>query len=167
MDKTTHFLVAVMVTGVGATAFSDLWSMARKMLLGVAPPDFGLVGRWLGYMPKGQFRHDSIAASRPVREERLIGWLAHYLTGIAFAAVLIGTWGLAWVESPTLAPPLIVGIATVAAPFLLMQPGMGAGLAASRTPRPNAARLQSLLTHLVFGIGLYLAGWAAHLLRLP
>lgn len=28
----------------------------------------------------------------------------------------------------------------------------------SRTPRPASARLQSLLTHLIFGLGLYAAG---------
>jgi hypothetical protein len=50
----------------------------------------------------------------------------------------------------------------VAAPFLLLQPALGAGIAASRTPRPNVARRRSLVTHLVFGLGLYLAaeGWA-------
>jgi hypothetical protein len=56
---------------------------------------------------------------------------------------------------------LLVGVATVAAPFLVMQPGMGAGIAASRTPRPGAARLQSLVTHTVFGLGLYAGGWLA------
>ena len=34
---------------------------------------------------------------------------------------------------------------------------MGAGIAASRTPRPAVARLRSLITHAVFGIGLYAA----------
>jgi hypothetical protein len=38
-----------------------------------------------------------------------------------------------------------------------MQPGMGMGIAASRTPRPNAARLRSLITHMSFGVGLYVA----------
>lgn len=42
-------------------------------------------------------------------------------------------------------------------PFLIMQPGMGAGLAGSRTAKPAATRLQSLLTHTVFGLGLYAA----------
>jgi hypothetical protein len=32
---------------------------------------------------------------------------------------------------------------------------MGAGVAASRTPKPNSARLQSLITHTVFGLGLW------------
>ena len=51
-------------------------------------------------------------------------------------------------------PALTVGIGSVAAPFLLMQPAMGAGIAASRTPRPSAARMRSLVTHGVFGVGL-------------
>jgi hypothetical protein len=159
-----NYLTYTLVIGVGATLVMDMWGFARKPLLGIAPPDYGLVGRWLAHMTRGRFRHDTIAASPPVRGERLIGWIAHYLIGIAFAAVLLGIWGLAWVQRPAIGPALAVGIGTVAAPFLLMQPGMGAGIAASRTPRPASARLQSLITHAVFGLGLYAAGWAAHLL---
>jgi hypothetical protein len=140
----------------------DVWGIARSSLLGIAAPNYGLVGRWIAYMPRGQFKHNSIAAVAPRKGERFIGWTAHYLIGIAFAAVLIGIGGLAWVEHPTIAPALIVGIATVAAPFLLMQPGMGAGIAGSRTPRPAWTRLQSLITHAIFGLGLYVSGWAAH-----
>jgi hypothetical protein len=54
---------------------------------------------------------------------------------------------------------LLVGVGTVAAPFLVMQPAMGGGFAASRSPRPGRARLQSLLTHAVFGLGLYATAW--------
>jgi hypothetical protein len=96
--------------------------------------------------------------------ERLIGWSSHYLIGIAFAAVLLALWGLDWVHRPTIGPALIVGIGSVAAPLLVMQPGMGAGLAARRTARPAALRLHSLVTHGIFGLGLYAAGWATSLL---
>ncbi len=95
--------------------------------------------------------------------ETLIGWSAHYLTGIAYAALLTGIWGSDWISRPSIEPALIVGIGTVAAPFLLMQPGMGAGIAASRTPRPNVARFHSLLNHAVFGLGLYLTAVAVSL----
>lgn len=144
-----------LIVGVGATVVMDLWAMVRKPLLGVAPPNYALVGRWLAHMTRGRFRHDAIAASAPMRGERMIGWAAHYLTGIAFAALLMGICGRAWAQQPTLGPALVVGIATVAAPFLIMQPGMGAGIAAARTPNPAAARWQSLVTHAVFGVGLY------------
>ena len=156
-------LLFALYIGVGATAVMDLWGLARKPLLGIAPPNYALVGRWIAHMARGRFRHDSIAASAPVRGEHIIGWTAHYLIGIAFAALLIGIWGPAWVQQPRIGPALAVGIGAVAAPFFLMQPGMGAGIAASRTPRPTSARLQSLITHVVFGLGLYAAGQAVHL----
>ncbi|MDZ4386322.1 MAG: DUF2938 domain-containing protein [Moraxellaceae bacterium] len=156
-------LVFIVFIGIGATAVMDLWSSVRKALLGTPLPNYGMVGRWIAHMAHGQFRHDSIAAAFSIRGERIIGWAAHYLIGTAFAALLIGIWGDSWIHNPTLGPALTIGIGTVAAPFLLMQPSMGAGIAASRTQNPTSARLQSLITHTVFGLGLYASGWAAHL----
>lgn len=158
------YLVCALLIGAGATAVMDIWAVARKRLLGIPPLNYGLVGRWLAYLARGRFRHDPIAASPAVRGERLIGWTAHYLIGAAFAGLLLAIWGLDWTRQPTIGPALIVGIGSVAAPFLVMQPGMGAGIAASRTPRPAAARIQSLVTHGIFGLGLYAAGVVTSLL---
>jgi hypothetical protein len=145
------------LTGTGATAVMDAWSWARQRAFGVAPPDYGLVGRWIGHLRHGRIHHDSIARAAPVRGERALGWITHYLVGIGFASLLPIIFGQSWLHRPTLAPALLIGLGTVAAPFLVMQPAMGAGFAASRTPRPGAARLQSLLNHAVFGLGLYLS----------
>jgi hypothetical protein len=76
-----------------------------------------------------------------------------------FAALLLAISGLDWLKRPTLVPPLIVSSATLVAPFFLMQPAMGAGIAASRTPRPSVARLRSIVTHTVYGLGLYASAW--------
>jgi hypothetical protein len=151
------FISSAVLIGVGATAATDGWALLRGRLLGVAAPNWGLVGRWIAQMPRGRFRHASMAAVPAARAETLIGWIAHYLIGIAFAALLLALCGRAWIGNPSLAPALMLGVGTVLAPFLILQPGMGAGIAASRTPRPAAARLQSLLTHTVFGLGLYAA----------
>jgi hypothetical protein len=157
------YVVCAVVIGAGATALMDIWTIARQRLLGIPAFDYGLVGRWLAYMWRGQFRHHPIAATPPVPGERVLGWAVHYLVGVAFAAILLVIWGVEWTRHPTLGPALIVGIGSAAAPFLLMQPGMGAGFAASRTKRPNAARAQSIVTHAIFGVGLYVAGWFATL----
>jgi Protein of unknown function (DUF2938) len=159
MEEAMDLVWSVALIGIGATAVTDLWAVARKRLFGIAPPDFGLVGRWLAHMLQARFRHDSIAAAPRVRGERAIGWIAHYVIGISFAAVLIGVRGVEWLERPSLGPALAMGIVTVAAPYFVMQPGMGAGIAASRTPRPAATRINSLVTHAIFGFGLYAAGW--------
>ena len=158
-----EYAMHALVIGLGATVLMDVWVIIRTRLLHVPAMSYALVGRWLAYMPRGRFRHDPIAATPPVRGERAIGWIAHYATGVAFAAGLLAIFGVDWVRHPTLGPALMVGIGSVAAPFLLMQPALGAGIAASRTPRPASARLQSLLTHAIFGFGLYLSGWAAQL----
>lgn len=153
------YLSSALVIGIGATAATDVWSLLRSRWFGVAAPKWELVGRWIAHLPQGRLRHESIAAVRPVKSELIVGWIAHYLIGIVFAALLLAIGGRDWMADPTLAPALLFGIATVLAPFLILQPGMGAGIAASRTPRPSAARLQSLLTHTIFGLGLYAAGW--------
>jgi hypothetical protein len=157
MADVVGFIVRSAVIGIGATLVMDLWTLARQHLLRGPGANYRLVGRWIGHLIRGRIRHAAIAASPPVRGELAIGWLTHYLTGIVFAAGLLAIWGTAWLQAPSLMPALLFGITTVAAPFLVMQPAMGAGFAASRSPRPAQARLQSVVTHLIFGLGLYLS----------
>jgi hypothetical protein len=149
----------IVVIGIGATLVMDSWGLIRGPLFGIAAPDYRLLGRWIAHMGHGQFRHASIAAAAPIRGEKQVGWIAHYLTGIMFAALLVGVFGRSWTEAPTLGPALLVGIGTTAAPFFLMQPAMGAGIAAHRTSHPASARLQTLVTHSVFGFGLFATAW--------
>ena len=158
-------LANAIAIGIGATAFMDLAALVRRHVFGTPSVDYALVGRWLAYMPRGRFIHCPISTSPSVRGEGAIGWIAHYVIGIVFAGVLLVVVGEGWTRHPTILPALAVGIGSVAAPFLLMQPGMGLGIAARRTAHPGAARLRSLVTHLLFGIGLYGAGAAMNFLR--
>ena len=143
--------------GVGATAVMDVWAVALKRYWCIPSLNLAMVGRWLGHLPRGTFTHVNIAQAAPVRDEAVLGWTVHYLIGVLFAAVLLALVGDQWVQAPTFAPALLAGLVSVAAPFCILQPGMGAGLAASKTPHPAAARLRSLMAHAAFGIGLYLA----------
>jgi len=56
--------------------------------------------------------------------------------------------------------PGAIAIGIGAFPFFIMQPSFGLGIVASRTPKPTQARLKSLVTHTVFGIGLYVCALA-------
>lgn len=119
MFDTLELLASAVIIGCGATLVMDVWGVVQRRLLGIASLDYAMVGRWLGHMPNGVFRHAPIAQAPPVAGESAIGWVAHYGIGIAFAAVLPGVWGTEWLRHPTLIPALIVGLGGVAAPFLM------------------------------------------------
>lgn len=125
------------------------------------PLNYVLVGRWIGHLAHGRLSHESIAAAPPIQGEAVLGWVVHYATGVVFAALLLAVWGVEWARDPTPGPALLVGVATVAAPLLVLQSGMGAGIAASRTPRPNVSRFRSVVAHISFGIALYAAALIA------
>jgi hypothetical protein len=165
MSGASSFAVDALLIGIGATAFMDALVIVRTRLLGIPALDYALVGRWIGHMPEGQLSHQSIATAPAIAGERAIGWTAHYLIGILFAAALLLIWGAEWASRPSLGPALVVAVVALAAPFLLMQPAMGLGVAASRTPNPGKARLNSFAAHLAFGFGLYLSAWALTFLR--
>ena len=152
------FIGTSLALGVGATLVMDAWALLLRCL-GVRTLDYALVGRWLGHLTRGQWRHGAIAKAQPVLCERPLGWVAHYGIGVCFAAVLLGWLGAPWLASPTVGPALGLGLATVLLPLLVMQPAMGAGVFAWRTPTPVRACVRSLATHGVFGMGLYGAAW--------
>src|SRR3989344_2772465 len=106
--------------------------------VGVPTLNFAFIGRWVGHLFRGQFAHAAIAKAVPIRGELAWGWLTHYA--------------------------LAVGVCAVAAPLLVMQPAMGSGFAASRTPTPLKNCLRSLANHTVFGFGLYLSALAIALI---
>ena len=150
-------IAQVLLVGAGATAVMDAW-LALLQRLGVRTLDVSLIGRWVGHLARGRFAHAAIAKAPPIPGELAWGWLAHYATGVAFAGALVALQGEQWLRSPSLLPALAVGVGSVVAPFLVMQPAMGAGFAASKTPAPMQNRARSLANHAVFGLGLYLAG---------
>jgi hypothetical protein len=156
MSESMEFATRTVLIGVGATLVMDGWARLLRVF-GIPSLNFAFLGRWLGNLPRGQWRHVSIAKADPVKGELLLGWCAHYTLGISFAALLLGTFGLKWARSPTLLPALVIGIVTVAAPLLILQPALGAGIASTKTPRPLFNSMKSLVTHTVYGAGLFLA----------
>jgi hypothetical protein len=152
----TSTLLAISFVGIGATVIMDLWSLLLRSL-GMRTLDYAMLGRWCGHWAKGVWFHLSIQNASAVRGEKLCGWLLHYLAGIALALAFAGLVGPQWFHNPTLGLALCWGAATVLLPWLVLQPALGAGLAAARTPRPWTSRAISLATHIVFGFGLFLS----------
>lgn len=145
------------LAGLGATVVLDLWAWAMARWFGLGATNWAMVGRWLGHMPRGRFVQKALAKARPIPAEATIGWIAHYGIGAGYGLLLLALAGPGWFARPTLAAPLLLSWVLLVAPFLVMMPGMGMGIAGAKTPRPGAARLKSFAGHSVFGLGLYAA----------
>ncbi len=144
--------------GVLATLGMDLWSIVAKHVLRLPTADWAMAGRWFGHIGRGVFRHDSIHAAVPIPHERIIGWIGHYVTGVVYGLAYVAVVRLVLQSEPTFASALGFGVVTLAAPWLIMQPAMGAGAFASRTPQPGLIRVVNVSMHVVFGASLYV-GW--------
>ena len=155
MSIEVNCILGAIAVGVGATLVMDLWNLFLKRAFNIPSLNYCLLGRWLRHMPGGTFRHASITAAPQKPFECAVGWIAHYTTGVVFALVFVALTSGDWLARPTLLPAVLYGIGTVVFPFFIMQPSFGLGIAAAKTPKPTQARLKSLVTHAVFGVGLY------------
>jgi len=161
-------ILGAIAIGIGATLVMDLWNLFLKRTFSIPSLNYCLLGRWVRHMPGGTLRHASITAAPAKPLECTVGWIAHYTIGVVFALVLVLLTSGDWLARPTVLPALLYGIGTVVFPFFIMQPSLGLGIAASRTPNPTQARLKSIVTHIVFGLGLYVSALGvSYVLRAP
>ena len=144
-----------LVLGLGASLIMDGWALLRQYTTRTPMLDYGWIARWVAGLPSGRMSVVPGQGAPLSKIERSLGWMLHYAIGAAYAGVFLSVAGPLWLESPSVWPALAFGAVTSLAPFLILQPALGRGVFANRTPAPRAARVQTLLTHLVFGAGLY------------
>ena len=161
MSIEARAVLGAIAIGIGATLVMDLWNLFLKRTFTIPSLNYCLLGRWLRHMPGGTFRHASIAAAPQKPFECAVGWIAHYTIGVVFALAFVGLTSADWLARPTALPALLYGVGTVVFPFFILQPSLGLGVASSRAPNPTQARLKSLVTHIVFGLGLYVCALGA------
>ena len=151
----TDMLLSALIVGVVATALLDAWAWLLKSTLQVPSLRLCVLGRWLLQMPEQGMVQCHVVQQPGHRGECALGWSVHYAIGILFT---LGYFlMLQWLQRP---PSLMIAIAyalaTVVFAFFVMQPGMGAGLAARHTLKPWRARGKSMLSHGIFGVGLHI-----------
>ena len=144
-----------MLVGCIATSVLDLWSYVAKTFLKLPGPNWGFVGRWIDHMKNGQFFHRPIAASPEIPGERAIGWVIHYVIGAFYGVCCLG-YLYTYQKDASIVSAIILAWIFLAAPWLVMQPGLGMGIFSSKTPKPNLMRMVSVIAPTMFGSGLYL-----------
>jgi len=150
MSSTADIFLKATLVGVGGTIVLDLYALMMSRVLGV--PATNCNGRPL----VRQYGSWPIRSGRAV-QGRTGDWLDRALRNRHWApAVRAVGQGLAGAtDTPSSDDPRWV---LLVAPYLMMMPGMGVGIARSRTPKPNVMRLKSVIGHSVFGLGMYATG---------
>ncbi len=146
-------LTTGILMGLGGTLGMDAWAWALNRVAGVPRPNWAMIGRWVGRWPR--WRHGNIGVASPVAGELALGWGFHYFVGVVYGVVFAFLAGPDWLAAPTLLPALVFAVLTIVAGWFILQPGLGLGWAASRTPNPWKARGLGLAGHVVFGLGMW------------
>ncbi|WP_412564148.1 DUF2938 family protein [Thalassobius sp. MITS945101] len=162
-----EWITAGVALGLGATVFMDLWEWGEARACGWPRRDYALLGRWVLRMRLGVFSYGmagGIGAAPVQQGEAALGQVLHYLVGAVFGITFLALVGPGWLAAPTMGAAWGFGAVTVLMPFAAMQPAFGLGFAAARTPKPGFARLRSLIGHVSFGLGLWIAAALWHVL---
>ncbi len=162
--ETLDWLPSAIAAGVGATLLIDLWAQLLRRSAGIGATDWALVGRWVAGLARGRLQLRVGEFQRRERGDALRGWLTHYAVGIAYALIYLLLVN-ALAAKVSLPSALLFGAITVLAPWLILQPALGKGVFASGAPNPAQTRLLNLVTHLLFGAGLYFCWQARSLLN--
>ena len=150
------------IVGTDGTLVLDLYAWILQRLFGIPATNWAMVGRWIGLMPRGSLVQLQIGKASKVPGELVIGWAFHYIVGAGYGLLLVAIRGADWLRQPVIAAPMTLALMLLVLPYFLMMPGMGMRIAASRAPKPNVARLMSILGHSVFGVGMYLTALLSH-----
>lgn len=145
----------ILVVGVVANIVTDIYEYLLERSLGKSR-DWHLVGRWVGNLGRGVFRHADIGEAPAIRFELVLGWAFHYLVAFVFAEIYLQFLAAVLERPPSLLNGLAFGVVSVLAPLLILIPGLGGGFFALKTGRPFFVCLASLSVHAVFGIGLFI-----------
>ena len=144
------FIVGLIV-GVLATVTMDVVAgiALRLGIAGRGPRRTGpdLIGRWIGYLLRGKFRHTDILQTPPLRGELVLGLAAHYLIGIVLTLVYLGLLVVAH-ATPTALNAILYGA-----------PSQGMGWLGRDAPGDAHLARVSLFNHIIFGLGIAL--WMA------
>jgi hypothetical protein len=138
----------------GALATYGMGVAGRRVVapaLGMKPPS-GL-GRWIGHMFQGRFKHHDIATDVPRAHQAAIGTVGHYALGVTLGAAYALLLRVPRPRPSSLGRATAYGVATTALPWFWMFPARGRGIMRFRHQHPRVPTF-ALCTHVAYGVGL-------------
>ncbi len=149
-----NLMVTTTAAGVLGTVVMDFLNHLFAQTGLISKIDVGMIGRMAGGWVRGRLLYSHPDEMEQFANERLYGYLAHYMIGVSLALPFVFGWDLLVGGPVSPAWALIYGVATTAASWFFVYPSMGFGAFGRRSPDGIKAALSSLANHLFYGIGL-------------
>ena len=149
-----NLVITGLVAGILGTLAMDLLNNLVARTGVFQKIDVAMIGRMAAGWTRGRFRYGHPDEMKPVPNEMIKGYVAHFVIGVGLAIPFVLGWEF-WVGGP--ASPvwaLLYGVATTAASFFFVYPSMGLGVFGRRSPERIRAFITPLANHLFYGVGL-------------
>lgn len=151
-----NIFIHSIILGLLSTLIMDLLALLRFHFFQSKSFNYALIGRWTLSLKNFKFLYNNITSSPVVKYEMIVGWLLHYAIGVSLSFIYLQT--PIFNEQPNIfISSILFGLFTTLIPLIIMQPILGFGFFASKTPRPTQSIKNSLIAHFNFGLGLFLA----------
>ena len=143
-------------TGLIATLIFDIFNQSLYFAYSIDRPKWNLLGRYfLGYK-QGYFIRKNLVNDEEIRNELQWGYLIHYSIGIIYGLfyVFLNTWLF---DYPSILLAYSIGFTSVLGAWCYLMPlAYDLGFFASKSEDRLKVMIQNLITHFVFGTGLFI-----------
>jgi len=152
-------LITTFAGGIVGALLMDVAEMAAAKKGITSGVNVALVGRWVNGLLRAKFHHKDIRLSSGYPSEVRTGWLFHLFIAGGGVALLLplashyADWPMV-ITDPL--PYLLFGLATSVMPWFILLPSFGWGVCGHRGPQGSNALLASTLSHIPYGLGIWL-----------
>ena len=151
-----NILIYTIILGVIATFIMDVITWIKYYLFKTSSFDYALLGRWFLSLNNLQFFYNNITQATSQKYERATGWLLHYVIGVILCFIYIQI-NSTTTHLDSFISSIVFGFATTFIPLTIMQPILGFVFFANKTPAQWKNIKNSVIAHLNFGVGLFIA----------
>lgn len=149
----------ILVTGLAGATAADIGRTIYQWATGFPPVNWSVTGRWFLMVLQGQPYVPDVGTAPSLPHELISGHVAYYAISVVFAGAYLTLLRLTKRE-PSAWNGLLFGWVTMAFPFFVQMPLMGAGVMASATATPWLVIGRTLVHHSSFGLGLAIGALA-------
>ena len=144
----------IVIIGVFSCFAMDVWQRFLKLMFGINPSDWAIVGRWyILFISKGKIYNPFIDKEPPINNELKIGWAVHYTVAIMYSIFffMLLKYGIC---IASILNGIIFGLVSVEVPWFFFMPVLGKGFLGFKTPSPFLACSLAIGSHVIIGLSI-------------